>query len=259
MRQWHQEIYDAADRLTRELERSADRPVLSGDLRLEFGIIQDRLIVDDEQMVDDEHSVCAEFFRPDTPHVAARRAQRWNEVNRWPSPDPNRPEIIESWNGCPIRTNIPLFDDIEDNFHRCLMLVDWDIEEERGGGGGGGGRAGRARFSLDGGPEHLCWVKMDLPVRTDLSTYNVEPIPRRFHHRFLLYDWRVSLTFSMSKERGSSEVPHSILINSDTITPPGNLLLRSEVLLAAKVLRESMVQVCWIEHATYPAGASTNI
>lgn len=91
-----------------------------------------------------------------------------------------------------------------------------------------------------------------------MSKYNVVRIHRDLGHRFILYDWRVSLTTMTPGERLHFEIPHSLVTISDTITPPAHLLLRSEVLLAAKVLREALAQACWIQHSTHPVGASTN-
>lgn len=149
MHEWHQKLYEAAEILTRRLENLPHRPILSDYFirHLDLGIIRDRLDVDNEP-VDNEPSMIPRFFDPDTPHVAAQRAQRWNEVNRWPAPDPNRPEIIQDWRGYQIRTDIPLFDDIEHIFHRCcLLLVDRGHEEEQ------------ERDSRDDDPGLLRWVK----------------------------------------------------------------------------------------------------
>lgn len=73
----------------------------------------------------------------------------------------------------------------------------------------------------------------------------------------MLYDWRVSLPSIVTGEQTRLEVPHSIVIVSDTITPPDDCLLRSEILMAARILRETIVQGCWIQHLTHPVGAST--
>lgn len=92
-------------------------------------------------------SMIPRFFEPDDPHAAAQRVQRWNEVKRWPAPDPHKPEFIQDWRGYQIRTDIPLFDDIEHNFHRCCsMLMDRAPQQ------------GQPRDSRDDGPEHQ-WVK----------------------------------------------------------------------------------------------------
>lgn len=75
----------------------------------------------------------------------------------------------------------------------------------------------------------------------------------------MLYEWRVSLASTPPGEHATFEVPHSIVIISDTITPPDDCLLRSEVLMAARILREATAQEYWIQHATHPVGASINL
>lgn len=139
MHEWHQKLYEAAEILTRRLQNLHYRPILSDYFlyHLGLGVIRDRLDVDNEPIDNEpidngpignepngnEPSMIPRFFRPAEIQVAAQRVQRWNEVNRWPAPDLNRPEIIEHWRGCQIRTNIPLFDDIEVNFRRCYSLL----------------------------------------------------------------------------------------------------------------------------------------
>lgn len=73
----------------------------------------------------------------------------------------------------------------------------------------------------------------------------------------MLYEWRVTSNPRFPAEHAHFETPHSILIVSDTITPHNNnnSVLRSEVLLATKVLLESMAQAIWINHVTHPVGA----
>jgi hypothetical protein len=176
-------LYDAADRLKRELERLTNWPVL-GDGFLELlgvdrdtepiffeedeqrtsegdgllgalGVDRDTepiVFEEDEQLSSESENVtAARFFVPDIPQVAARRAQRWNQINTWPSLDLDRPGNIVNWGGELVRTDVPQFDDIEDTIYCCLGLVDWEVgaEEQQD------SDERRAQF----GQEHLCWAR----------------------------------------------------------------------------------------------------
>lgn len=88
---------------------------------------------------------------------------------------------------------------------------------------------------------------------------NEEQLHHDYHHRFGIYDWRVSTRSMFSDEQANSQVPHSLVIIFDTITPPDHRLLRSEVLLAAMILREGIAQQHWTGHHTLPVGASTKL
>lgn len=133
MHEWHKELYVTTAALVDQLDNLSNKPFLDNEFirRTGLRIFLDRLAVDDEQTVGNEHSRPPKFFDPDEPQAAARRAQRWNASNRWPRLDLSRPEIINYHKHFPIRTNIPLFDDLEDNFRRCCeMLKDQGIEQE---------------------------------------------------------------------------------------------------------------------------------
>lgn len=141
--EWHIGLYDAVTVLTRQLERLTHRPLLSDRLLLELGVVHGaELIIDEENPIDFE----PRYFSPDTPHVAAQLAQKWNEVKKWPPLDPEQPDIIINWRDYPIRLNIPPDDDIIENVHRCLKMVDWETEH--------GDRMQRSSQL-----EQLCWTK----------------------------------------------------------------------------------------------------
>lgn len=75
----------------------------------------------------------------------------------------------------------------------------------------------------------------------------------------MIYDWLVTLPSRCLDNRANPEVPHALVMVSDTITPPDNRLLRSEVLFAAMILREGLAQLVWQKHYTLPVGASTSL
>lgn len=91
-----------------------------------------------------------------------------------------------------------------------------------------------------------------------MSAHNVDKINRDlFRHRYMLYEWRVTSNPMLPAEHAHFGTPHSILIVSDTVTPHNNSVLRSEVLLATRVLKECMAQAIWINHVTHPVSAPT--
>lgn len=97
------------------------------------------------------------------------------------------------------------------------------------------------------------------PLRADFARWNVDRIYAHYRHRYILYEWRVSLASAPPGEPATFQVPHAIVIVSDTITPPEDCLLRSEVLMAARILREATAQAFWVQHVTHPVGASINL
>ncbi|PTB45451.1 hypothetical protein M441DRAFT_129239 [Trichoderma asperellum CBS 433.97] len=240
--EWHIGLYDAATTLKRQLERLTQKPLLSDTRLLELGVVHGpELIIDEENPIDFE----PRYFSPDTPHVAAQRAKRWNEVNKWPPLDLDNPDIIVNWRDYPIRTNIPLYDDIVENIDRCLKMVDWEREDGD-------------HIEVSSQPEHRPWIRFLSPLRTNFSRYNEEQIHQSYYHRFTLYDWLVRPPSWCSDYHADTEVSHALVIVSDTITPPDSRLLRSEVLFAAMVLREGLAQLFWQKHYTLPVGASTS-
>lgn len=141
--EWHIGLYDAVTALKRQLERLTHKPLLSDRHLLQLGVVHGaELIIDEENPIDFE----ARYFRPDTPHVAAQRAQRWNEIKKWPPLDPNKPDTIVNWGTYPIRTDLPLDDDIVGNVDRCLKMVDWEGEYGD-------------RIERPSQPEYLCWTR----------------------------------------------------------------------------------------------------
>lgn len=141
--EWHFGLYDTVTALKQQLERLAHEPILSENLVLELGVIQGaELIIDDGSPVD----LGPLYFRPDNPHVAAQRAQRWNEVNNWPTLTPDTPEIIVNGGNYPIQTGITRFEHVAENIARCLKLVDWEIED---------GAITERFVEL----EHICWLR----------------------------------------------------------------------------------------------------
>lgn len=74
----------------------------------------------------------------------------------------------------------------------------------------------------------------------------------------MIYDWLVRPPSKCSDKPANPEVPHTLVVVSDTITPPDNRLLRSEVLNAAMIMREGLAQLVWVKHYTLPVGGFTS-
>ncbi|KAL6896425.1 hypothetical protein GGI43DRAFT_117665 [Trichoderma evansii] len=235
--EWHIGLYDAVTVLKQQLDSWTHRPLLSDRHLLELGVVHGaELIIDEENPIDFE----PRYFSPDTPGAAAQRTRNWNRVEKWPILDPHGQDLIENWRGFPIRINIPLEDDVGGNFDRCLDMVDW------------GDWDGGDRMERSNQPEDLCWTSFLPPARTSLFRYNQIQIHQNYYHRLMIYDWSLWTPAGCSDNYADPEVPHSLVIVSDTITPPDNRLLRSEVLFAAMVLRESLAQMIWQKHYTLP-------
>ncbi|KAL7922341.1 hypothetical protein ACQKWADRAFT_293205 [Trichoderma austrokoningii] len=243
----HLELLDEATRIQRQLEAWTNRPILSEFDLLELGVIRcNGIDIDDEISPIMDHSI--RYFHPDTPHVAARRAQRWNDLGAWPSLDEKYPQTFGFWRGDPVPTNLSLMDGITQTVVKCLRLTDWEAHAD----------SPQRPFGPQD-PDHRRWVRTSLPPRTNMATSTVARLHDNLYHRFRIHDWRVSLSRGNSDERENTRIPQSIAVVSDTISPPDDRYLRSELLQGVMILRECMEQLCWAHHFTLPVGASTNL
>lgn len=143
----HLNQLDEATRIQRQLEAWTTKPVLYDIDIMELGVVRAGTIDinNPSTPITDYVSRC---FRPDTIHVAIRRAIRWNDLKAWPSLDAHHSETFGVWGGHPIPIDTSLMDSITQTVVKCLRLTDWEVHKD----------SPERRASLDE-PSHLYWVK----------------------------------------------------------------------------------------------------